>query len=924
MSLEEGKPASPVRKITVILFVDMVGYTALMHSDEQGALSSLDKFKKTLETNVPAFKGEIIQYYGDGCLVLFNSSVDATACAKHMQEIFRAEPEVPVRMGLHAGEVVLRDDNVFGDAVNIASRIESMGVPGSVLFSGAVSDQIRNQQMFAIRSLGTFEFKNVARPIELLALADDGLVVPEREEMQGKLKRKTAPAGGGFFYRLWKKKIPQVLAVYLAVAWLGFQLLNWVLPQMGLSWHWGKIFFMTAVGLLPIVVAYLNRRGRFAPGQWQWKEKILLPSNLLALGLVLFFTFRTADLGTVTRSLSFLNAEGVEETHNIVKEEFQIQIPVFPATPLREDTAHTWIGLAYAASITGKLSLNKYLFPLPFQLPKSRIYSSFSKVEKINFSKSANSDFYIDGTYQVLDEQFEITPAVRNKKTGEIIREKRFSGSDPFALVDSVADFLLHNIGLRPEQIAETPELPSRELFTDKLEAAKQFYTGILMADRFAYRMDKAIELDSNFVWAYFARAQALTNNAVNQLEARAMIDKAMQLRKKIPLQGQIDIMVYKHLAYEEWEKAEQLLKIQLEMDPNNELFQRRLSQVYFKTGQLEKAIDFSLDRFSRNPNPATGRDAMRALLMNGEPGKVIRRVNAYLNLDPHNPVALKLLAEAYIHKEDYEQATTTVEKIILTNPESEENLTPLLRAIDYMKTNGVRPEDLQEFTGDFRFFETERIYSHRLISNHIFAKHPHQAGFFLYPDSDSTLVYSSHSSFEKIERLRGQQGTVIGLKIHLKSRPVYYWKQDSIIWQAEDLVRSRDYEKARAAYRKAIEQHPDHYYLYGMTEHLDYLQRTPEEEVQENFRRIAGDYGDVKVWIEDGLLYYRPPGISRRILRPLSDNQFITMGNISMSYRFLENKGKIIAIEGYEFDHEKMEWVKYEPVYYERTRLPD
>ena len=114
------------RQLTAILFADIVGYTALMQSNEKQALANLQKFKIALEQSVPKNNGAIIQYYGDACLATFNSAADATSCALALQNDFQDQPKVPVRIGLHSGEVVFKEGNVFGDAVNIASRIESM------------------------------------------------------------------------------------------------------------------------------------------------------------------------------------------------------------------------------------------------------------------------------------------------------------------------------------------------------------------------------------------------------------------------------------------------------------------------------------------------------------------------------------------------------------------------------------------------------------------------------------------------------------------------------------------------------------------------------------------------------------------------------------------------------------------------------
>lgn len=100
-------------QIVAILFADVVGYTALMQNNEQQALVKLDKFKITLEKQVPLHRGEIVQFYGDGCLVTFKSSIDAVACALKLQKGFKEGTKVPTRIGLHLGEVVFKVKNLF-------------------------------------------------------------------------------------------------------------------------------------------------------------------------------------------------------------------------------------------------------------------------------------------------------------------------------------------------------------------------------------------------------------------------------------------------------------------------------------------------------------------------------------------------------------------------------------------------------------------------------------------------------------------------------------------------------------------------------------------------------------------------------------------------------------------------------------------
>ena len=179
---------NPSRQLAVIMFTDIVGYTAMMHSDETEALIKLNHFKTAVNTQAARFNGEIIQYYGDGALLIFQNSTDAVNCGNALQENFAKDLPVPVRIGIHLGEILREDGNIFGDSVNITSRIESMGVPGAILLSASVQQQLKNKSSFKLQSLGEFEFKNVTEPIEIFALHVGNNPVPNRQDIMGKFK----------------------------------------------------------------------------------------------------------------------------------------------------------------------------------------------------------------------------------------------------------------------------------------------------------------------------------------------------------------------------------------------------------------------------------------------------------------------------------------------------------------------------------------------------------------------------------------------------------------------------------------------------------------------------------------------------------------------------------------------------------------
>ena len=178
-----------MRQLAAIMFSDMAGYTALMQENEQLAKDKRRRLKDVLETSVSAYHGKILQYTGDGALSIFNSAIDGVNCAVEIQQTLQQEPKVDLRIGIHTGDISIEDESIYGDGVNLASRIESLAVPGSVFISEKVFDEIRNQENLSAREMGYFELKNVLKPVRIFAIDNKGLVVPTRDALKGKTKQ---------------------------------------------------------------------------------------------------------------------------------------------------------------------------------------------------------------------------------------------------------------------------------------------------------------------------------------------------------------------------------------------------------------------------------------------------------------------------------------------------------------------------------------------------------------------------------------------------------------------------------------------------------------------------------------------------------------------------------------------------------------
>ncbi len=166
------------------MFTDIVGYTALMQQDEQQATEVRARHRSVFSQQHQIHTGEILQYFGDGTLSVFQSGVEAVECAIAIQRALNnKEPVVPLRIGLHVGDIVFDGTEIYGDGVNLASRIESLGIPGSILLSGRLNDELKNQPHLSTLSMGHFQLKNVSELVEVFCVTNEGIKAPAPSDL---------------------------------------------------------------------------------------------------------------------------------------------------------------------------------------------------------------------------------------------------------------------------------------------------------------------------------------------------------------------------------------------------------------------------------------------------------------------------------------------------------------------------------------------------------------------------------------------------------------------------------------------------------------------------------------------------------------------------------------------------------------------
>jgi TolB-like protein/class 3 adenylate cyclase len=179
------------RRLAAVLAADVAGYSRLMGVDEEGTLSRLKAVRKALvNPTIASHRGRIVKTTGDGMLVEFASAVDAARCAIEVQRgMAEQNSDVPsdvrieFRIGVHIGDIIIDDNDIFGDGVNIAARLEGIAEPGGICISGSAYEHVRGRIETSLFDLGEKRLKNIARPIRVFGTkADDGMAPAIRSE----------------------------------------------------------------------------------------------------------------------------------------------------------------------------------------------------------------------------------------------------------------------------------------------------------------------------------------------------------------------------------------------------------------------------------------------------------------------------------------------------------------------------------------------------------------------------------------------------------------------------------------------------------------------------------------------------------------------------------------------------------------------
>ena len=177
-------PERVQRKLTTILAADVEGYTRLMRADEEATLKTLGEYREIIDALIARHDGRVFSTGGDSVLAEFGSAVEAVRCAISCQEEVASrnaeladDRKLVFRIGINVGDVMVRDDDLFGDGVNVAARLEGLAQPGGICVSGSTFEQVKHKLSLGFEDLGPQEVKNITEPVSTYRLVPSSVSV---------------------------------------------------------------------------------------------------------------------------------------------------------------------------------------------------------------------------------------------------------------------------------------------------------------------------------------------------------------------------------------------------------------------------------------------------------------------------------------------------------------------------------------------------------------------------------------------------------------------------------------------------------------------------------------------------------------------------------------------------------------------------
>jgi tetratricopeptide (TPR) repeat protein len=514
------------------------------------------------------------------------------------------------------GEVIFKEGDVFGSAVNVAARIQPLAAARGICISEDVRNQILNKTDIRMNSIGAHELKGIKEPMEIYEIVIEGITKQQKK------------GPGYFFSNLWNRRVIQVAGIYLVGAWLIRMAVSSFVSAKLLSPYLVDLSWVILLSLIPSVILLTYFHGKRRSGKWARAELIGFPVNLVFSILLVIFLFRGKDLGAATTSVIIEDENGNQTERTILKSEFRKKILFFFFENKSGDTSLNWMQYAFPTMIQADASQDIFLEmtnALAFLQKLTELGYPDCITDDLMLQKElANSIHYshfMTGEFNRSKGNYTLITNLYSAPTGRLIAENQHTGDDIFRITDEITVGLKKDLGLPESHLEETTDMPVSEIHTGSLEALR-YNTEALLELNFRHAWERsillnnlAIEKDPDFVTAYFSNLIYYVDNNQTE-EAQEMARVIMEKLYKVPECDRYSTKYY----------------------------------YYFLNNEPEKALNACIQWAVLFPDDVEAHEALAVLYMQrNENSKSIREYKTILELDPQRYSTLESLGHMSI-----------------------------------------------------------------------------------------------------------------------------------------------------------------------------------------------------------------------------------------------------------------------------------
>lgn len=533
------------RRLAAIFFSDIVGYSKMMSQNESETLELARENRETQKSLIEKYNGTWLKEMGDGTLAMFDTADDSVKCAIAIQKAIGAIGKYSLRIGIHLGDITIENNDVYGDGVNIASRIEGEADPGGIYISESVQKAILGRHEIETQDLGEFNLKNISYPVHVYAVKEDSLPKPSIRSTL--LKRSKS------------LRYASVFIILIAIIVLFFN------PY----WDSNTDSKKSSIAVLPFDNLSNDPEQEYLVDGLHdaiiGKLAQIPDLRVISRTSTLQFKETTLPISEIAQQLNVNNViEASVTEHN---DKYLIQVQLIKAFP---DESHIW-SQEYEKGPEELLSM---------QGEVAKAVAESMNVDISNLSESGESEnpevykLYLRGMHE-LDKGNTEDMLLGMKFLNEAVN------------LDPTAAFAYAGLA-QGYVILGHSSLSKPEHFIKAKAAANQ-----------------ALKIDPNIAEAYAAMADVKMYNDWNYVEARRDFEKAVQLKPNLEVAHAH--YTWLHVVYEDWDRAIYEGRLTTEIDPFSANYTGWLAWLYWWAGEYDEAIEWAEKALELNPRYYAG-----------------------------------------------------------------------------------------------------------------------------------------------------------------------------------------------------------------------------------------------------------------------------------------------------------------------------